>query len=141
MLKAKDMMNKDIISVKRTTSVLEALKIIVENNITGLPVIKDDASSSLVGIVCEKDFLDLLYGVHDLETETVDSIMTPDPKCIDEGATVREVCDCMRSNTFRRVPVVSKGRLVGIVSRRDIVSFMKNRLERVGDLKSFLEQQ
>ena len=141
MLKAKDMMNKDIISVKRTTSLLEALKILVENNITGLPVVRDDASSSLVGIVCEKDFLRLIYGVHNVESETVDSIMTPDPQCIDEGATVREVCDCMRSNTFRRVPVVSKGRLVGIVSRRDIVSFMKNRLERVGDLNSFLDQQ
>ena len=104
-------------------------------------MVRDDASSSLVGIVCEKDFLHLLYGVHDLESETVDSIMTPDPKCIDEDATAREVCDCVRSNTFRRVPVVSKGRLVGIISLRDIVSFMKNRLERVGDLKSFLGQQ
>jgi CBS domain-containing protein len=140
-LKAKDMMSRNIITVTRTTSVLEALKIIVEKNITGLPVIKDDASSSLVGIVSEKDFLDLLYGTHNLESETVDSIMTTDPKCIDEDATVREVCDCMRSHMFRRVPVVSKGRLVGIVSRKDIVSFMKNRLERVGDLESFLEQQ
>jgi len=112
-----------MLSVKRTPSVLEALKVIVENNITGLPVIEDDASSSLLGIVSEKDLLNLLYGVHDLESETVDSVMTTDPKCIDEDATVREVCDCLRSNVFRRVPVVSKGRLVGIVSRRDIVSF------------------
>jgi CBS domain-containing protein len=141
MLRARDIMIKDVISVKRTTFVLEAMKIMVENNITGLPVIKDDASSSLVGIISEKDFLNLLYGVHDFESETVDSIMTTNPKCIDESATVLEVCDCMRSNVFRRIPVVSKGRLVGIVSRRDIVSFMLNRLERVGDLNSFLEQQ
>ena len=120
-----------MLSVKRTPSVLEALKVIVENNITGLPVIEDDASSSLLGIVSEKDFLNLLYGVHDLESETVDSVMTTDPKCIDEDATVREVCDCLRSNVFRRVPVVSKGRLVGIVSRRDIVSFKQtNRITK-----------
>jgi len=141
MLKAKDMMSKDIVSVKRTTSVLEALEIIVENNITDLPVIRGDASSSLIGIVCEKDFLNLLYGVHNLESEKVDSIMTTNPDCIDEDASVREVCDCMRSNVFRRIPVVSKGRLVGIISRRDIVSFMWNRLKRVGDLESFLEQE
>lgn len=141
MLKAKDIMSRDIIGVKRRTSVLEALKIIAENNITGLPVIRDDASSSLVGVISEKDFLNLLYGTHNWETETVDSVMTSDPECIDEDATVREVCDLMRSNTFRRVPVVSKGRLVGIISRRDIVLFMWNRLERVGDLESFLEQQ
>ena len=141
MLKARDMMSKDIISVKRTTSLLEALKIIVENDITGLPVVTDDASASLVGIVSEKDFINLLYGTHNWESETVDSIMTADPKCIDENATVREVCDCMRLYVFRRVPVVSKGKLVGIISRKDIVSFVKNRLERVGDLESFLEQK
>jgi CBS domain-containing protein len=141
MLKARDMMSKDVISVTRATPLFEALKIMVEQNITGLPVVKDDGSSSLVGIVSEKDFLNLLYGAHNMETETVASIMTASPKCIDENATVRDVCDCMRSNTFRRVPVVSEGKLVGLVSRRDIVSFMKNRLERVGDLDSFLEQQ
>ena len=42
---------------------------------------------------------------------------------------------------FRRVPVVSEGKLLGVISRRDIVSFVKNRLERVGDLESFLEQK
>ena len=67
MLKARDMMSKDIISVKRTTSLLEALKIIVENDITGLPVVTDDASASLVGIVSEKDFINLLYGTHNWE--------------------------------------------------------------------------
>jgi len=141
MLKAKDMMNKNVVSVKRTASVFEALKILVENNVTGLPVVRDEASSSLVGIVCEKDFLSLLYGAHNLESEKVDSIMTTDPKYLDEDATVREVCDCMRENVFRRVPVVSKGKLEGIISRKDIVSFMMKRLERVGDLESFLDQQ
>ena len=141
MLKAKDMMSKNVVSLKRKTPLLEALKILVENNITGLPVIKDDASQSLAGIVSEKDFLSLLYRDHNWESETVDSIMTANPKCIDEDATVRDVCDCMRLNVFRRVPVVSKGKLLGIISRKDIVSFVKNRLERVGDLESFLEQK
>jgi len=141
MLKAKDMMSKDIISVKRTTSLLEALKIIVESDITGLPVVADDASSSLVGIVSEKDFINLLYGTHNWESETVESVMTANPTGIDENATVRDVCDCMRSNVFRRVPVVSNGKLLGIISRKDIVSFVKNRLERVGDLESFLGQK
>ena len=140
MLKAKDMMSKDLVSVKRTASILEALKIIVENDVTGLPVIDDDESASLVGIVCEKDFLSLLYGTHNWETETVDSIMTRNPERLSEEATVREVCDCLRSNVFRRIPVVSKGKLVGVISRRDIAAFMWNRLKRVGNLESFLDQ-
>jgi CBS domain-containing protein len=140
MLKAKDMMSKKIVSIKQTASILEALKVIVENNITGLPVVRDDSSAGLVGIVCEKDFLDLLYGTHNWEKETVDSIMTIDPERINEEATVRDVCDCLRSNVFRRIPVVSKGKLVGVISRRDITSFMWNRLKRVGDMESFLEQ-
>ena len=140
MLKAKDMMSKNVVSLKRKTPLLEALKILVENNITGLPVIKDDASQSLAGIVSEKDFLSLLYGTHNWERETVDSIMTANPACIDEDATAREVCDCFRSNVFRRIPVVSKEKLVGIITTRDIVSFMSKRLERVGNLESFIGQ-
>jgi CBS domain-containing protein len=139
-LKAKDMMSTDIISVPRNTSILEALKIMVENNVTGLPVVRDDSSSSLVGIVCEKDFLNLLYGNHNWESETIDTVMTANPVSVDEEATVREVCDCLQANVFRRIPVVSNKKLVGIISRRDIVSFMCKRLQRVGNLDSFLEQ-
>jgi CBS domain-containing protein len=139
-LKAKDMMSTKIVSISKKASILEALKVIVEKNITGLPVVQDEKSTSLVGIVSEKDFINLLYGPCDWETETVDSIMTSSPESINEDATVREVCDCLKSNVFRRIPVVSKGKLVGLISRRDITSFMWNRLKRVGDLESFLEQ-
>ena len=138
MLKAKDMMSKNVVSLKRKTPLLEALRILAENNITGLPVVNEDGSLNLVGIVSEKDFLSLLYGTHNWERETVDSIMTANPAYIDENATAREVCDCFRSNVFRRIPVVSKGKLVGIITTRDIVSFMAKRLERVGNLESFL---
>ena len=78
--------------------------------------------------------------MHSAESETVGSIMTHSPKCIGEDATIREFCDCMRSNVFKRIPVVSKGRLPRIISRRDIVSFMKNQLECVDNLESFLDQ-
>jgi len=50
-----------------------------------------------------------------MESQTVGSIMTHRPKYLCDDATIREVCDCIGSNVFRRIPVVSKGRLLGII--------------------------
>ena len=51
MLKARDIMNTNVVSVKKDTPIFEAVKLLVENNISGLPVVEDDMT--LVGILSE----------------------------------------------------------------------------------------
>ena len=63
MFELKEMMKTDIISVKRKTLIYDAIELMVNNNITGLPVVNSDMT--LVGIISEKDVLRLLT---DLET-------------------------------------------------------------------------
>ena len=119
MLKAKDIMTKNVISTRRETPIFEAVSLFAKNNITGLPVVEDD--KTLVGIFTEKDALQLASLPKCSYNKTVDDFMTQPAVNFDENEGLLEICDCLINNSFRRVPVTSKGKLVGIISRRDII--------------------
>jgi len=119
MLQAKDIMTKDVISVKRETPIYKAVELMVEKNITGIPVVEDDMG--LVGILSEKDVLRLFYDKGKEAGKTVDDFMTQPAIFFNEDESLLDVCDCLNNNSFRRVPVTSKGKLVGIISRKDII--------------------
>jgi CBS domain-containing protein len=119
MIKAKDIMTKRVICVKTDTPILEALKYIASHGISGLPVVEDDMT--LVGIVSEKDVLSLFYDNDSDDETTVDDFMTQPPLFFDENESLSDVCDFLRKNVFRRVPITSEGKLVGIISIRDVI--------------------
>ncbi len=123
MLKVKDVMTKDVISVKKETPIYEAMEIMRKKDITGMPVIEDDMT--LVGVITEKDVLRLFYADGDEKNQTVAFFMTRPAVSYRENENLRSVCDFMMINYFRRVPVVSKqGKLVGIISRPDIINYI-----------------
>ncbi len=119
MLKAKDMMTRDVVSVRRDTPILEVLELIAEHNISGMPVVQDDMT--LVGIVSETDLLSLFHSEEDISKKMVDDFMTQPPLFFDEDESLLDVCDFLAKNVFRRVPITSEGKLVGIISIRDFV--------------------
>ena len=130
MLRAKDIMSKDVISVKNETPILEAIKILVENHISGLPVVKDDMT--LTGILSEKDAIVLFYESDEAENKTVSDYMTSPAVCFEEGEALLNVCDFLAKNIFRRVPITLNGKLVGIISIRDVLkSVLQLRHEEV----------
>ena len=120
MFKIEDLMTKDVITVNKETTIQEAIRIIVENNITGLPVV--NSKMQLVGIISEKDVLTLLYNVGN-RTGKVEEFMTRKVTSFDIEDNVVDVCDCLVKQHFRRVPIVSgpKKKLVGIITRKNIV--------------------
>lgn len=120
MLRARDIMNTDVISVKRDTPIFEAVEILVENNISGLPVVEDDMT--LTGVLSEKDVIELFYESERAEDKTVNDYMTYPAVHFDQNNALLNVCDFLVKNIFRRVPVTSGGKLVGIISIQDILS-------------------
>ena len=125
MFKAKDIMTTQVISVKRDTPIYEAIRLMVDNNITGLPVVNEDMT--LAGIISEKDVLQLLYDCEDLKkgrSSTVQSFMTHHVVSFDQEDNLITVCNCLIKNHFRRVPVVENKKLVGIISRKDLIRFI-----------------
>jgi IMP dehydrogenase len=119
MLKAKDIMTTDLITVKVDTPIYNVLEHIAKHGISGLPVVEDDMT--LVGIVSEKDVLSLFYDNEGKDEITVNDFMTQPPLYFDENESLLDVCDFLKKNVFRRVPITSKGKLVGIISIRDII--------------------
>ena len=118
---AKDIMNKDVTTVKENVPVFEAMKILARENITGLPVVTDDMR--VIGIVSEKDMLSLLYDVKG-KNQLVSEIMVREIVSFEEDAQLFDLCECLIKSHFRRVPILSQGKLVGIISRRDLIRFI-----------------
>ena len=122
MLKAKDIMTENVVSVKKDTPIYEALELLAKYNITGIPVVREDMI--LVGVLSEKDVLRLFYAHEDEEEGTVNDYMTQPAVHFDEKESLLDICDCLTNNYFRRVPVTSGGKLVGIISRKDIINYI-----------------
>jgi len=120
MLRARDIMSRDVICVKKDTPMLEGVKIMVENHISGLPIVRDDMT--LLGVLSEKDAIVLFYEGEEAENKTVADYMTSSAVCFEESEALLNVCDFLLKNIFRRVPITSNGRLVGIIAVRDVLT-------------------
>jgi CBS domain-containing protein len=118
MVKAKAIMKTRVLSVTKDTDVYEAIRIMVANQVTGLPVIDDN--ERLVGIVTEKDVLHMLYEVED-SPNPVSHFMTQPVVSFDEEEDLEVIAESLRGNNFRRVPILREGQLVGVISRRDVI--------------------
>ena len=121
MFEIKNVMITDLITVKKQTPVYEAIRILVDKNITGLPVVNDDMT--LAGIISEKDVMKLLYDIED-KPGKVEDFMTEIPFSFDQEDSLIDVAECFVKNHFRRVPITSEGKLVGIISRKDIIKYI-----------------
>ena len=131
MLKAKDIMTREVVSTSRDTSAVQVMKILLEKEIAGMPVVDEDMT--LVGIITEKDLLGLFQEGQDVKNKTVADYMTEPAVNFDENEELYDIWRCLLDVTFRRVPVTSKGKVVGIVSRPDVLKFV---MEEMGEESS-----
>lgn len=122
MLKAKDIMIDHVVCVQKDTPVLKAIKLMVKNNITGIPVVEDDMS--LVGMVSEQDILRLFHTFTDEKDRAVSDFMTQPAVYFEVEEPALDICYCLRDYTIRRVPITSNGKVVGIISRSDIIKYI-----------------
>jgi len=152
MLKVKDIMTKELITVSPETEIVHATKLLLENRINGVPV--TDETGKLVGILCQSDliaqqkklpvpsffsFLDgliTLTSMKHFEKEvqkiaaiTVAQAMTPNPVTVRPDTDIEAVAALMVDNSFHTIPVVDDGELVGIVGKEDILRTLIPRSE------------
>ncbi|HTO61356.1 MAG TPA: CBS domain-containing protein [Bradyrhizobium sp.] len=138
---AADVMTTKVLSAGPDTSVADAARLMVSNNISGLPVI--DGAGRLAGIVTEGDFLrraetgterhrtrwlEFLLGPGRLADEyvrthaqRVEEVMTRDVATVTEDASLDEIVRLMERRRIKRVPIIRDGKLVGIVSRANLL--------------------
>lgn len=140
-MQVRDVMTRNVISVNADESILSAARLMLQNRISGLPVL--DASGTLVGVVTEGDFLrrgelgttrrrpkwvEFLLGPGKLAEEyvhqssrKVSDVMTRDPRRWCEDDSLNDVVTLMERHRIKRLPVVRDGKLVGIVSRANLL--------------------
>lgn len=119
MFPIKEIMATQIVTAQKDTPILEAANLFVEHRITGIPII--DQERNLVGILSEFDILRLLLET-DLHNRKVEDFMTKQVLSFEDNVTAIDVCEFFLDNpSKRRVPITHDGKLVGLVSRADIV--------------------
>ena len=111
-MKAREIMTRDVITVTEDTPVLDVAKILSERRISAVPVCGPEGA--VVGLISEFDLLSR-------EGSTAREVMTPGVISVTEDTDVEEVRFLLIDRRIRRVPVLSGEKLVGIVSRSDIV--------------------
>jgi len=105
MLEAKDIMTRNVVCIKKNIPVVDAIRLMSKNNITGIPVVEDDMN--LAGILSEQDVIRLFHTYEDEKNRTVNDFMTQPAIHFEEEECLLDVCYCLRDNSIRRVPVSS----------------------------------
>ena len=149
-MNAADVMTTKVITVTPESSVGDAAKLMLQYRISGLPVV--DRKGELVGIVTEGDFLrrgetgterrrprwlEFILGPGRLSSEYVQAygrkiadVMTSNPVSITEDVSLENVVDTLERHRVKRLPVMRDGKLVGIVSRANLVQAFATVLPR-----------
>ena len=147
---ASDLMTRDVAVVHPETSLLEAVKLMAERRISGVPVVDD--AGAIVGMLSEGDlvrwhegyterqarWLDMLAdgfhlapafleGIRE-QNRKVKTVMSAGAVTVSEDMPARDIAHLMYSRNIKRVPVVRDGKLVGIVARSDLVRALAAKL-------------
>jgi CBS-domain-containing membrane protein len=144
MLKARDIMTKDVIMVSPDMEITSAVRLLFENHINGAPVIQKDGK--MIGILCQSDliaqqkampipslftFLDGYISftslkkvekiVQKIGAITVADAMTENPVNVSPETDIEEIATLMVDKNFHTLPVVEDEHLVGIIGKEDIL--------------------
>lgn len=144
MLKAKDIMTREIITVYPDTEVVQAAKLMLDKHISGLPVV--DKEGHVKGIICQSDlmaqqrkipvpsFFILLDGaisltspqqieneIRKMSAVKVSEAMTPDPITVDTETGLEDIATLMVKHNIHTLPVLDQGWLVGVIGKEDVL--------------------
>lgn len=117
-LTAKQLMSTGIVTIRPEATIQEAIDLLLNKGISGLPV--TDTNNVLVGIITEYALLAMAYDKRVLN-DTVAQHMTCEVLSVDVDDPVSRVADLCILHRVRRLPVLSGGQLVGLLSRRDLI--------------------
>ncbi len=118
---AADYMSSPLVTLEPDMDVLEAMQRLLDEGISGAPVV--DSRGNLLGILTQRDCLDVAVqaSYHQEPGGAVSDYMTRNVETLPASARVIEVIEAFRQSRYRRFPVMKGSRLVGQISRRDIL--------------------
>jgi CBS domain-containing protein len=140
-MKASEVMTKRVVSIEPDASIVQAINLMLKNHFSGLPVV--DRGKKLVGIITEGDFLHrreigtqvcrnawlvAMFGPEQSARDYVRAhsmkvadLMTSDPITVNESIPLDKIVHLMERRRIKRLPVLRRGKLVGIIARTDLL--------------------
>lgn len=118
MFAVEDIMTRHVVSVDPDDCVERAIDLMLRHSVSGLPVV--DSADQLLGVITEFDILDMVSDIH-TEKNKVYHYMTRDLETVEASTSIFDLSERFHGRSIRRYPVVEKGRLVGIISRRELI--------------------
>lgn len=130
---AEDIMVREVVHFSPETDVYDAIDQFVKHKISGAPVLGTDGS--LVGILSEKDCMRLLIdgAYHGLPAGQVKDFMTQVRQTVNPKTDLLTIAGIFLNGSFRRLPVVENNKLVGLLSRHDVLKA----IQRLKNQKSY----
>lgn len=118
---ARDIMTQTVITAKEDMILTDVIKLLLRWHISGVPIVDDEGK--LVGIITEHDVVNCTLSGHAAKT-TAKEIMTKKVETYSPDMLVAEIINDFASRRIRRIPVVEGEKVIGIISRRDIIREM-----------------
>lgn len=122
-IKVSDYMSKNLTTFKPDQSVMEVMNVLIKNKISGGPVINE--KNELVGIIsegdCMKQISESRYYNQPMENMKVEQHMVKEVETIDGEMNVFDAAEKFLSSKRRRFPIVEDGKLVGLISQKDVL--------------------
>jgi CBS domain-containing protein len=109
---------RDLLTARSDESLSEVASRMQYEEVGALPVLDGTA---LIGIISERDLVRAIADEADMASTSVSEYMTPSPATIEPGADIDEAAATMATMGARHLPVVQDGRVVGIISARDLI--------------------
>ncbi len=116
---AQDVMTKNVVTIDPETSLQEAIHLLIDKGISGMPVI--DSNGKMIGIISEKDIIHFYTFSRDMHSIKVKEAMTKDVVTFSPETDIEHIALAIAEKGFRRAPIIEEDRIVGIISRRDII--------------------
>jgi CBS domain-containing protein len=120
----KDHMATEVVTLHPDMEILRAAHVLISCDISGAPVL--DQHGRLTGVLTERDCMKvaLQAGYHGEPGGLVRDYMSPEPVSVNPDDTILELAERFINGKYRRYPVLDGGRLVGVISRRDVMRAM-----------------
>lgn len=126
--KVKHAMTNRVVTIHGSAMVDEVFDLLLRHRISGMPVVDDD--EHIVGVITEHDLLNLLYNP-ETEQGQVSDYMTTNVLTVEEDGMLIDAVELFLSRNVRRIPVVRDRKVVGVISRHDVVRYIREVRQRV----------
>jgi CBS domain-containing protein len=126
----RDIMSKVVISIRPEATLMDAVKVLSKHHISGAPVVT--RQGEVIGFISEPNLMDVLFD-EEVRTVRVTHFMSRDVHVVDSQDPVSVAAKMFSMYGVRRLPVIEKGRFVGVITRRDLLSHALHDPELLSD--------